>query len=680
MEPILPMVAPLLSDNTYRGLCGGVINLARVRQILTRLTRGNRMNIILLDRNRKVAATTRPDLQVMEAFRRPPGSVAAISGADAYHWVPMAEPGSSIMKRWGRSYLFKERRVSPELDWIIIVQGSVAPILDALTQQSILTLLISNLLIFFSVMLSYFISRSLTRRLKEFQAVTNTLPLHLSNVSRIDWPTSKIDEVHQLIDNFRQMALALGDSFRSKSILNQRLNEAQRISRVGSWELDLSTGTLSCSDEIYRIFELDRRRAISHEHLLERVHPEDRSMVRQAHTRAIQNKGGFESTHRLLMDDGRVKTVHKRSEIFTGDDGALQRYLATIHDITEIREAEEALRASEEKFRILFERAADAIFIHDPSGRMLAVNQTACERLGYTHRELLTKSMPEVESAEWAKLFSARIEYLDRCGQGVFESAHATRGGQSIPVELHCRKMVYEKIPAIMTMARDITIRKQDEETILSSLREKEILLREIHHRVKNNLQIVSSLFSLQANKSTDQRVTQALLESRQRIHAMAMIHETLYMGSSLAAIELPVYLQKLIDHLREVFSGQAGIRTIVDAQNIAMNVDQAVACGLIINELITNSLKYAFPGTDEGLVRVTVHPREDGQTMEMVVSDNGVGLPEGLDLSSIPSLGLQLVRGLVEHQLAGSLDVQTNGGTTFTIQWRLPDSNEAPS
>jgi len=551
--PTLPMVVPLVGDNDYKGFCGGLLDLSRISRILTALARGDRMQITLLDRNRRVVATTRADLKVMESFQTPPGSIVPIKDIPVYHWVPEAHAGSSIMQRWRKSYLFKEQRLSPGLNWVIIVQGSVLPILQSLSRQSILTLMASNLLIIFTVVLSHVVSRNMTRSLKEFQEVTDTLPTHLFDVSLIRWPESKIGEVHQLIDNFRGVAEALGDSFHNQKRLNERLNEAQRIGRMGSWEIDLLTGTLTCSDEIYRIYEIDHRDVLSYVSLLERVHPEDAAMVRQAHENAIQNKGGFQISHRLLMPDGRVKYVQKRSEIFVSETGVLRRYIATIHDITEIRQAEETIRAS---------------------------------------------------------------------------------------------------------------------------LHEKDVLLREIHHRVKNNLQVVSSLFSLQAEKSNDQRVRQALQESRQRIRAMAMIHETLYSGKSLSAIELPVYLQNIVNHLREVFSGQAGIRIVVDAADIHLNVDQAVACGLIINELLTNSLKYAFPEVSEGLVKVTVHLSDSGD-LELVVSDNGVGLPPEMDVSRISSLGLQLVKGLVEHQLAGRWEVSVNEGTTFTIRWRLRKHKE---
>lgn len=220
-------------------------------------------------------------------------------------------------------------------------------------------------------------------------------------------------------------------------------------------------------------------------------------------------------------------------------------------------------------------------------------------------------------------------------------------------------------------LTKEIVERKMAEDAIRAALNEKEILLREIHHRVKNNLQIVISLLNLQASQLKNPAMAAALHISQQRIRAMAMIHETLHGSLDLAAIDLSTYLTNLVQHLYGVFTGQTDARFTVQADEILLDMDQAIACGLIINELVTNALKYAFPGIVGGRIRVSAR-RIEGTQVELTVSDNGVGLSSDFDLSKASSLGLQLVRGLVQHQLAGTCRVHVNGGMTVTIQWPL--------
>jgi two-component sensor histidine kinase len=217
----------------------------------------------------------------------------------------------------------------------------------------------------------------------------------------------------------------------------------------------------------------------------------------------------------------------------------------------------------------------------------------------------------------------------------------------------------------------DITKRKQAERTILNALKEKEVLLQEIHHRVKNNLQVVIGLLGLQIGRFNNPSVKEALQASQQRIRVMAMIHETLHHGQSLAAISLSGFLMKLAQQLQKAYNQRTDILVTVEAEEIVLSIDQAIPFGLIVNELVTNALKYAFPGDTGGRVHIKAS-RIDGSRIILTVTDNGIGLPSSLDLSRPSSLGLQMVRGFVEHQLSGSFHAAANGGTTFVMQWTL--------
>jgi two-component sensor histidine kinase len=201
--------------------------------------------------------------------------------------------------------------------------------------------------------------------------------------------------------------------------------------------------------------------------------------------------------------------------------------------------------------------------------------------------------------------------------------------------------------------------------------REKEVLLQEIHHRVKNNLQVISSLLHLQSGHVDDKQVQRALTESQERVRSMALVHEKLYRSPDLSRIDFGDYVRDLVDHLLETYYTVTGkVTLVVDVEDIALGIDQAISCGLILNELVSNALQHAFPGGRGGEVCVAMHP--DSRRLRLVVSDNGIGLPEDIDIKQAKSLGLQLVSALVQ-QLEATLRIERRNGTTFSILLRVP-------
>jgi two-component sensor histidine kinase len=204
-----------------------------------------------------------------------------------------------------------------------------------------------------------------------------------------------------------------------------------------------------------------------------------------------------------------------------------------------------------------------------------------------------------------------------------------------------------------------------------ASLEEKEVLLREIHHRVKNNLNIVSSLLNLQYDivTSTNQ-AKQALKMSRDRIFSMALVHENLYQSETLSQIDMKAYIEAISNNLHNLYAPDKGIAIKNDIDNITMTIEYASPFGLLLNELITNSLTHAFPSIEDGTIEVSLKSRENGSYL-LTVSDDGVGLPEGLDLRGTKSLGMQLV-SILSEQLNGELTVRKDGGATFILDFHL--------
>jgi two-component sensor histidine kinase len=216
---------------------------------------------------------------------------------------------------------------------------------------------------------------------------------------------------------------------------------------------------------------------------------------------------------------------------------------------------------------------------------------------------------------------------------------------------------------------REIAERAQAEERMKASLREKEVLLKEIHHRVKNNLQVVSSMLHLQTRSVRDDAALAMFRESRIRVNSMALVHEKLYQSEDLAQVDFADYVRSLANYLHLSHGATASHVTMdVSVQDVSLSIDSAIPCGLILNELISNSFKHAFPEGRGGHVRVDFS-QDGGEHLVMTVKDDGVGLPKDIDWRNTESLGLQLVTALVE-QLEGSIELLQNGGTEFQIRF----------
>jgi PAS domain S-box-containing protein len=235
------------------------------------------------------------------------------------------------------------------------------------------------------------------------------------------------------------------------------------------------------------------------------------------------------------------------------------------------------------------------------------------------------------------------------------------------------RQRTAELVDARERLETELTERQRAEAQVVASLREKEVLLKEIHHRVKNNLQVISSLLSLQARHVQDQQVIGVLQESRQRIRSMALVHEKLYQSQDLTRIDFAEYLRSLTSYLFRSYELTPRLVSLeIAADDVFLGIDTAIPCGLLVSELISNALKHAFPEGRGGEVLVAIRSGEDGQ-LTLTVSDDGVGFPEDLDLGDTRSLGLQLVNTLVS-QIDGTIELGRDGGTTFRVTFAEPE------
>ncbi len=219
------------------------------------------------------------------------------------------------------------------------------------------------------------------------------------------------------------------------------------------------------------------------------------------------------------------------------------------------------------------------------------------------------------------------------------------------------------------TFAKEVEERKKIEKKLINSLKEKEILLKEVHHRVKNNMQVISSLFSLQAKYLKDKEAVQFLKECQNRIKSMALVHENLYRSKDLVNVNFSDYIKKLANLLYDSYKPNTKVDLKLDVEDIFLDIETAIPCGLIINELVSNAFKHAFPEGKQGEIRVSMHLISENE-VELIIQDTGIGLPKDFSIEKVNSLGLKLVKLLTE-QLDGSLEIIKNQGTKFKIKFR---------
>jgi PAS domain S-box-containing protein len=324
----------------------------------------------------------------------------------------------------------------------------------------------------------------------------------------------------------------------------------------------------------------------------------------------------------------------------------------------------------QEQHRVVTEALNDAVFTLDAEGRFTFGN-VAGERLtGYRLDELLGRPFVDLIAPENLPELSDRFRRAI-AGESIPPHVWAEmirKDGSRVPIELSMANLVLDgHIMGRVGVARDITDRQHAEERIRASLQEKEVLLKEIHHRVKNNLQIISSLLNLQSKHINDPSALQMFLDSQNRVKSMALIHEILFRSRDITKIDFSEYIRTLsMQVFRSYGAYYKKIKLNVQVKDIMLDVDTAIPCGLIVTELVSNSLKYAFSDGREGVINIELFTN-DFESLTLIVQDNGIGLPNYIDLQNVDSLGLKLVGALV-NQLAGEVRVDSTRGTTFMI------------
>jgi PAS domain S-box-containing protein len=522
--------------------------------------------------------------------------------------------------------------------------------------------------------------------------------------------------------------------------------------------------------------------------------------------RLFADKKSWDRVDEELMANGyfsgEVENIKKSGEVFTSflsasliraQDGTILGSMGVSRDITEMKKAEKELRASEERYRDIFENVLDYILSIDLDGTILYANRSFLDNLGYTRTELeelnifdlcdpgqlqadkklidqlsgqnlsliirdkdgnklllkgntnikyendkavsiraifrnvtevveqraklesifnstenilmwtvdkdkrissFNKNLKKVWENEFGEeiqkralfidiiekslnkdLYQGQLERYNKTFNGEpqqFEIPLLNKDGENVWLQFFLNPVYYEgNLEEVSCMAYDVTDRKEIDRRILDALKEKEVLLQEVHHRVKNNLQVISSILNLQSSYVNDTETLEVLKESQNRIKSMSYIHETLYQTADFGSIEFSDYISVIVRNLIHSYTTDTPVEYKPKLDRLCLGLDQAIPCGLIINELVSNALKYAFDGIDKP--KMIVEFCEDKEQLMIRVKDNGIGLPQDFAYEESNSLGIQLVYSLVE-QLDGQLEINTDLGTEFIIRFEKID------
>ena len=415
---------------------------------------------------------------------------------------------------------------------------------------------------------------------------------------------------------------------------------------------------------------------------MERIHPDDLDAYISADRACLDGATDhYAIEYRIRNQSGEWRWIHERGRVTKrAYDGTPLMSAGVCVDIHIHKKIEAALREAEDRYELAINAARLPVWEYDVARDVVTGNAHWHRAMGYhlndaqAHDRIETW-MSDVHPEDCAA--HERVYASDAADDtGYYQNEFRVRVANGNYKWLLDRGRVVEHSAdgaprKVVGISLDIDDRRQMETALRASLHEKEVLLQEIHHRVKNNLQIISSLVGMQVRRLQDSSSRETLEQCQHRVQAIALLHEKLYQSSSLASVPLPDYVRSLAqDVIRAASTSATSISLDLALADVSLPIDTAIPCGLILNELVTNALKHAFPDRQQGTIRISARQLDEGR-LQLAVIDNGVGLPANFDVRHCRTMGLQLVNTLA-GQLAAEFEVVVDGGTSVKLTFPL--------
>ena len=496
-----------------------------------------------------------------------------------------------------------------------------------------------------------------------------------------------------------ELKFAIENAIHKKKVENElrwsdnRLKIGMDIGKMVYWEYDIEKDFFTFDDQFYALYGTNAdkeggNRMSSAEYANRFVPVEEQELVGIEVAKALETDDpDFSSTigHWMIRGDGERRFIIVRIRVRFDENGKKIGTRGVNQDITELKIAEDALAESDQRLKDIIDFLPDATFTIDTEGRVISWNQAIEQMTGIWAEEMLGKgnyeySLPfyrdrkpmlidlvnasETEIRNYYSKFTRNGQVITAENEVNIRGKPIIIWGKAVPLYDNKGKLV----GAIETI-RDVTDFRDAQKKLKKSLDEKEMLLKEIHHRVKNNLMVISSLLELESRYIKDKAVLGVFKESQNRAKSMAYIHERLYRSTDLKRIDFGDYIQSLGEDIYETYVIDPDrIKLNLKVEEVMVDINTSVPLGLIVNELLTNSMKYAFPGDRSGEIELEFSCSGDEYLLR--VADNGVGFPEDLDYKNSSSLGLQLVTSLTE-QINGKISLLNKNGTEFKITFK---------
>ncbi|MDD4126792.1 MAG: PAS domain S-box protein [Methanomicrobium sp.] len=452
-----------------------------------------------------------------------------------------------------------------------------------------------------------------------------------------------------------------------------KLEESLKIAGLGSCEKAMDESFLIWSDETFRIFNIpsspDKR--IKSSDFLSLVHPDFKDILKREYNKSVLENKEFSLKFKVIKKDGKERWINSHCRHSLNEKGRVIRSLGTFQDITENIAAEMKAYKQAKFFETLIETIPLPVFHKDKYGIYRGCNQAFANLSGKSKEFIIGKTVFDIFDEKVALALS-EIDNLVLKMSGIQISETEITDSNKIQ-----RSMIISKAAImdengetclIIGVMQDITDLKKTKQNLKKSLEEKSILLQEVHHRVKNNLASITGILEIEKSRIKDKEALNFLNEAENRIQSMVIVHESLYHSVNIGEIDAYDHFRNLFESVLISYSPAAEIILELDTSGCKIDINSAIPCSLVVNEILTNSMKYAFFGMTEGKITINLQCSENKYIL--VISDNGCGIPENFIPDKSPTLGMKVIYNIVRLQLMGTITLSRENGTKWTIIW----------